>query len=146
MAYIWSGHCPCTVSVTRVVTAHDRSAQFAVLCVHSRNMGVFAGAGLVDRCGAVRTGGTELGWGAVEVWYQRGEGSVGCHTWARWGGNVAMLSRAWLWGQEWGMLGRQAGGTIGGYRQVCVLMVVRLMEGFTCRSETWVMRCRPGNV
>lgn len=44
---------------------------------------------------------------------------------------MTVLPRVWLRGQEGGMLGRQTGGTIGGYRQICVLMVVTGVEGFT---------------
>lgn len=44
---------------------------------------------------------------------------------------MTVLPGARLWGQEGGMLGRQTGGTVGRYRQVCVLMVVAGMEGFT---------------
>lgn len=48
---------------------------------------------------------------------------------------MTVLPRVRLWGQEGGMLGRQPGGTVGGYRQVCVLMVVTGVEGFTWTME-----------
>lgn len=67
------------VSITGVVTAHERCAQLAVLRVHRGNVGVFARAGLVHRCRAVGAWRAELGGGAVEVGYERGEGSVGRH-------------------------------------------------------------------
>lgn len=118
------------MSITGVVTACNRRAQFAVLRVDGRNVGVFAGTGFVDRRGAIWTG-VEFGSGNVEVWYQRGERSVSCHASATGGGDVAVLPRVGLGGQEGGMLGRKAGGTVGGYRQVCVLMVVSGVEGFT---------------
>jgi len=115
------------VAVTRVVTAHEGRAQFAVWRVHGRNVGVFAGTGLVDRRGA---GGAELGRGAVEGRRQRGEGSVGRG--ARGRRDVAVLPRAQLGGQE----GGEAGGAVGGNRQVRVWMVVSGVEGFTWRTET----------
>lgn len=71
MADVGSGHRRCAVSVTRVVTAHDGRAQFAVRHVHGGNVGVFARAGLVNRRGAVRAGGAQFGRRVVKVWYQR---------------------------------------------------------------------------
>lgn len=140
MAYIWSGHCSCTVSITRVVTAHDGCAQFAVLHVYGRNVGVFAWIGLVNRRWAVRTGRAEFGWRAVKVWYQRWEGCMGCHTSAwRQRACVAVLPTVRLRGYEWGMLGGQASWTVRGYRQVCVLMVVTGVEGFT-----WAIKWKTG--
>lgn len=107
MTYVGRGHCSRTVSITGVATACERRAQFVVLCVHGRNVGVFARAGLMDRCWAIWTGGIEFG-GAVEIWYQWGEGSVrsvACHTSAGRGRYVAVLPRVRLWRQEGGMLG-----------------------------------------
>lgn len=50
--------CSCAVSITGVVTAHDGRAQFALLCVHGRNVGVLTRAGLMYRRGAIWTGRT----------------------------------------------------------------------------------------
>lgn len=58
MVDVGSGCCSCAVSVTGVVTAHDGCAQFALLCVHGRNVGVLTRAELMDRSGAFRTGRT----------------------------------------------------------------------------------------
>lgn len=71
MAGVGSGCRPCAVSVTRVAAAHDGRAQFAVWQVHGGNVGVFARTGLVDRRGAVRAGGAQLGRRVVKVWDQR---------------------------------------------------------------------------
>lgn len=61
MVDIGSGGCSRAVSVTGVVTAHDGCAQFALLCVHGRNVGVLTRVGLMDRRGAIRAGRTEFG-------------------------------------------------------------------------------------
>lgn len=131
MAYIGGSHCPSIVSVTGVVTAQEGRAQFAVLRVDCRNVGVLARAWLMEGCGALWARGGEFGCWAMEVWYQWGERSVGCQTSAGGGGDMAVLSRALLRGQEGGMLGREAGGTVGGNRQVRMLVVVTRVKGFT---------------
>lgn len=78
-------------------------------------MGVFAWAGLVHGCGAVRTWGAEFGCGAVEIWYQRGKRRMS--RLATGGAYVAvLLPGARLRGREGGMLRRKACGTVGGYR------------------------------
>lgn len=84
----------------------------------------------MNQCWAVWTRGAEFGCGAVKVWYQRGERSVGRHPSATGRGDMAMLSGVWLWGQERGMLRGETSWTIGRYRQVCMLMVVIGMKGF----------------
>lgn len=89
----------------------------------------------MNRRWAVWTRGAEFGCGAVEVWYQRGERTVGCSARAARRGDVAVLSGAWLWGQEGGMLGGKTGGTVGRYRQVCMLMVVTGMEGLPWKTK-----------
>ena len=48
---------------------------------------------------------------------------------------MTVLPRVRLWGKERGMLGRKASGTVGGYRQICVLMVVTRVEGFTWKEK-----------
>lgn len=98
MTYIGGGYCSRIVPITGVVTTHDRRAQFAVLCVHSGNVGVFARAGFMDRCWAIWTRRIDFGCGAVEVWYQRGEGCVRCDASATGGGHVAVLPRVRLCG------------------------------------------------
>ena len=60
MSYVGGGHCRTAVPVTGVVTAHEGPPQLAVLSVASRNVGVLAGARLVEGRGAVRPRG-ELG-------------------------------------------------------------------------------------
>lgn len=102
MADAGGGHCSLTVSIAGVVT--ERCAQFAVLCVDGRNVGVFAWTGLMDRCRTVWTGRVEFGCRAVKVWYQWGERSMSCHTSARRGVYMAVLAGALLWGKERGML------------------------------------------
>lgn len=135
MAYVGGGHRSWIVSITRVVAAHEGCAEFAVLCVHRRNVGVFAWAGLMDRCWTIWTWRAEFGCWAMEVRYQWREWSMRCHSTATGRGYVTMLPRVRFWGQKGGMVRRKTSGTVGGYRQVYMLMVVIRMEGFTCEIK-----------
>lgn len=140
MAYIGCSYWSSTMAITSVGAADQCCPQFAMLRVHSRNVGVFAWTWFMNRCWAIWTRWIKFCWRPMKVWYKRREWSMGCKTIARGGGYLTMLPRAWLWGQEWRMLWRQARRTIWRYWQVCMLMVIIGVEGFTYTKDT-TMTC-----